>query len=354
MHEIVINLHMHTRYSDGTGTHQDIARAALQAGLEAVIVTDHNVWVQEVEGYYRQGHKRVLLLVGQEVHDQTRRPQKNHVLAFGAGRDVAVFAEDPQLLLDAIRDAGGSAFLAHIHDPEQRAFGEPDISWVDWNVRDFSGIELWNGMSEFKGLLKSRLHGLLYSCFPELVARGPYLPALQKWDELLLDGRRVVAVGGSDAHALHARLGPLRRTLFPYEFHFSAINTHLLLPEALSGSLVDDRRLIMDALETGHAFIGYDLPASTRGFRFGAQGKDATALMGDEMRPGGGFTLQAFLPSPADECRLIKDGQRIRTWKRAQTITHITTEPGVYRLEVYIRFLGRLRGWIFSNPIYVR
>ena len=30
MHEIVINLHMHTRYSDGAGSHRDIARAALR------------------------------------------------------------------------------------------------------------------------------------------------------------------------------------------------------------------------------------------------------------------------------------------------------------------------------------
>ena len=33
MHEIVINLHMHTRYSDGTGTHKDIAEAAIKTGF---------------------------------------------------------------------------------------------------------------------------------------------------------------------------------------------------------------------------------------------------------------------------------------------------------------------------------
>jgi predicted metal-dependent phosphoesterase TrpH len=43
MHEIVVNLHIHTLYSDGTGLHGDIARAALRCGLDSVIVTDHNV-----------------------------------------------------------------------------------------------------------------------------------------------------------------------------------------------------------------------------------------------------------------------------------------------------------------------
>jgi len=354
MHEIVVNLHMHTRYSDGTGVHREIARAALQAGLDAVIVTDHNVWVQGVEGYYRQGSQRVLLLVGEEVHDQARCPQKNHALVFGAGREMASFAENPQSLLDAVRSAGGLAFLAHIYDPEQPAIREVDISWVDWSVQGFTGIELWNGMSEFKGLLKTRLHGLFYAYFPELIARGPFPQAIQKWDELLLDGKRVVAIGGSDAHALHARLGPIRRTLFPYEFHFAAINTHLLLPEQLSGDLNADRRLILEAFAAGHAFIGYDLLASTRGFRFTAQGNGVQAEIGDEIQTAGSITLQARLPGVAHECRLIKDGRRIRTWKHAQACAYIATEPGVYRFEAYRRFGGRLRGWIFSNPIYIR
>ena len=49
MQEIVVNLHMHTRYSDGSGSHKDIANAAIQTGLDAVIVTDHNVLVEGVE-----------------------------------------------------------------------------------------------------------------------------------------------------------------------------------------------------------------------------------------------------------------------------------------------------------------
>ena len=108
MHEIVVNLHMHTRYSDGSGTHKDIARAALQVGLDAVIVTDHNVLVQGVEGYYRtppdpsspRPPTRVLLLVGQEVHDQDRDPQKNHLLVFNANRDRLTQVFTGELTLD--------------------------------------------------------------------------------------------------------------------------------------------------------------------------------------------------------------------------------------------------------------
>src|SRR5215510_7037796 len=111
MHEIVVNLHMHTRYSDGSGTHKDIAQAAIRAGLDAVIVTDHNVLVQGVEGYYRSPGSRVLLLVGQEVHDQDLDPQKNHLLVFNANRDLAPLADDPQTLINGVRDAGGLCFI---------------------------------------------------------------------------------------------------------------------------------------------------------------------------------------------------------------------------------------------------
>jgi hypothetical protein len=30
-----------------------------------------------------------------------------------------------------------------------------------------------------------------------------------------------------------------------------------------------------------------------------------------------------------------------------------TTEPGIYRVEATIHYLGRMRGWIYSNPIYI-
>ena len=353
MPEIVINLHMHTRYSDGSGSHADIVQAALRAGLDAVIVTDHNVWVNGPEDYYTQGDRSVLLLVGEEIHNPVRDPQKSHLLVFGAGRDLATLAPNPQHLIDGVNQAGGVSFLAHPIDPEAPAVGETDISWDDWNVQGYTGIELWNGFSEFKTRLKTYLHALFYTFNFARVARGPLPQTLQLWDRLMAEKRRVAAVGGSDAHALHRSLGPLRRVVFPYEVHFRAINTHLQISQALTKDAIDDRRLILDALRQGHAFIGYDLPASTRGFNFIAQGNDKTVGMGDEISVQGGITLQIRLPRRA-ECRLLKDGAVIKVWRKTENCTYITTEPGVYRVEVYISYLGQLRGWIFSNPIYVR
>jgi hypothetical protein len=352
MYEVVVNLHMHTRYSDGNAGHSEIAAAAARSGLDAVIVTDHNVYVEGPEDIYKFGDRRVTLLVGEEIHDQARQPQKNHLLVFGAGRELAHLAYDLPRLLEAVRQVGGLAYLAHPHDPAAPVFGEADLSWEAWPSQGIQGIEAWNALSEFKTRLKSRLHGAYYALNPHQIARAPFSDVLGKWDELLNEGRRLSIIGGSDAHALPMSMGPIHRIIFPYDFHFQTVNTHLYLPVPLGADIEENRRLILDALGKGRGFVGYDLPASTRGFRFTAQGRDRTAWMGEEISAQHGVTLQVRLPQPV-ECRLLRNGKVLKTWVRRNTCAHITTEPGIFRVEAFIDYLGETRGWIYSNPIYV-
>ncbi len=353
MEELIVSLHMHTNYSDGSGSHRDIAMAALKSGLDAAIVTDHNVYVTGPEGYTRDGQKRTLLLIGEEIHDQARSPQKNHLLVFNARRELANFAPDPQILINQVKQAGGLSFIAHLYDPACPPIKEVDISWVDWQVFGFTGIELWNSFSELKIQGKTYLHILFYVFFPNFLNHAPPPQILAKWDELLNSGQRIVAVGGADAHALHVSAGPIKRVVFPYEFHFKGITNHLLTPTGLSGDMEKDKKMIYEAFEKGHSFVSFDAPAATRGFRFTAQGREQTALMGDEINVRDGVTLNINLPE-ITECRLVKDGQVIKTWNNRETCTHITNLPGVYRVEVYRKHLGARRGWIFSNPIYCR
>ncbi len=352
MHELVINLHMHTSYSDGSGTYAELARAALKTGVDVLLVTDHNVLVKGLDAYYHEGKKCTLVLACEEIHDQDRDPQKDHLLVFNTDQELASFADDSQSLINAVSRIGGLSFIAHPVDPAMPAFGETDISWEDWNVTGFTGIELWNGFSELKAVAKGKLDGLVYAFLPQTIPHGPLPKTLRIWDELLSKGQPVVAVGGSDAHARHMSLGPLHRTIFPYEYHFSTINTHVLTPMPLTGNLVQDRKMVFDALAAGHCFIGYDLPASTLGFRFSAQGRFSSVIMGEKIAMDGTVTLRAELPSIA-EIELIKDGKCIQT-THGDTFIHVTSEPGVYRVEAYRYFLGKRRGWIFSNPIYIR
>jgi hypothetical protein len=353
MEELILNLHIHSTYSDGSATHKQIAQAGLNAGVDVLFVTDHNVLVSGVDAYYNRGDQKLLMLAGEEIHDKTREPQKNHLLAFGHTRELCTYAEEPQNLINQVRKNNGLSFLAHPFEDALEMADEVDISWVDWEVRNFDGLEIWNHLSELKTVSSNWFELLFYIFVPQAIAHHPPRATLQKWDELLIRGEKMVAIGGSDSHALKMQKGPLKRTVFPYEFHFRCINNHLIVPNGLSGDLLNDRKMILEALRRGHSFVGYDLPAATRGFRFYAQGNNEQAEMGDEILLENSITLQIRLPETAT-CRLICNGAVLKTWEDQEICMYTTKEAGVYRVECDIDYLGKKRSWIFSNPIYIR
>jgi len=351
MKEVTGNLHMHTPYSDGAKLHAGIAEDAIVAGLDFVIVTDHNVWVHDVEGYYADDRGRVLLLTGEEVHNPRRDPQSSHFLVFGAEREMACFAHDPQRLIDETNAAGGHGFLAHPFDPSLPYLGASSIAWRDWQVDGYRGLEIWNYMSNLKGLVSGRLSALRLALNPERFVVGPRPETLAKWDELLSQGRRVAAIGGSDAHAFRLSMGPITRTIFPYEFLFRAVNLHLLLPSELTGDVDHDKALILSAIGRGNSWVAYDMMAPTRGFRFSGQGR-SKGVMGDEVKLDVGATLQVVTPAKC-HIKLLRDGVVVKEIQNDVSLTHLPVEPGAFRVECRRHHMGKDRGWIYSNPIYL-
>jgi len=354
VYEYVGNLHMHTPYSDGEGSHAEIAAAAIRARLDFVVVTDHNVRVEGVQGYYgSQANRKVLMMIGEEVHDRRRDPQANHLLVYGVERELASYAPQPQSLINQVVESEqGVCYLAHPIDPPAELFHEPGLSWVDWDIQGYTGLELWNYMSEFKRYLTGKLAAVRVALAPDRYISGPFPETLALWDRLLEEGKRVRIIGGADAHGTPYSMGPITRTIFPYEFLFRCINTHILTPRPFNGDYTHDRALVLQAIRDGHAFVGYDWPAPTTGFRFSAQGHNFSTIMGGWIRLGHGVTLQMVSPQVAD-MRLIKDGKIVAHETEGTHRTYIANEPGAYRVEVYIEHKGKQRGWIFSNPIFV-
>lgn len=345
-------LHIHTNYSDGNASHRELAKIARCAGLDGIITNDHNIWVDEIEGYFGEGKDQIMVLVGEEIHDRALEPPGNHMLAINAQKELLPFSKEPQRLIDQINRSGGLSFIAHPVEDALALFGEKDFSWRNWEIEQFTGIELWNQLSEFKSVTTDLFTAIINALFPKRMSLGPLDRTLSLWDELISSrGNPVVAVGGVDAHMLIKKFGPIKIKLYPYHHHFRSITTHILLPNPLSGKFIDDRNNIINALRQGHCFVAYDLPAPTEGFRFTAHNDNGTFIMGDQIKMTGGLTLQIRLPH-REQCRLLKDGKMIKEWSDREVCTHITTEPGVYRVEVLIPFKGKLRGWIFSNPIY--
>lgn len=352
MNETKFAIHIHTHYSDGQASHHDLVNTAIKAGLDGIITTDHNIWVEGMDGYYGEGKQKVMLMAGEEIHDRTLNPPGNHLLAINARKELAPYGHSPQTLIDQINHSNGLSFLAHpIEDPLE-AFGQQAFSWRAWDVRNFTGIELWNQLSEFKSVTTGRLSAFINAIRPKQMSVGPLERTLELWDHLIATRNcRIVAIGGVDAHDLRYNLGPIPIHLYPYLHHFKSVTTHILTPKALTGSFPDDRNMIISALSQGHCFVAYDLPAPTDGFKFTVNNDDGEFIMGDEVEIKRGLTFQIRLPQPT-LCRLLKDGKLIKEWTDREVCTHLTSEPGVYRVEVFISYKGKMRGWIFSNPIY--
>ena len=345
LYERVGNIHIHTTYSDGTVEYDELARVANEAGLDYLIVTDHNAYAGEHEGWYG----RTLVLVGEEVHNPAAG-QVNHYLVFNVREGMASHGGDPQRLVDAVRARGGLGFIAHPYEHSGDFAGEPEIDWVDWQVGGYNGLEIWNYMSEFKSCLSEMATALFYAFVPKLAIKGPYPETLAKWDELLVNGK-AYAIGGSDAHGTVYQVGRLQRAVFSYAHLFGTVNTHILVPEPWTGDARHDAQLVYDALGQGRAFVGYDALAPTSGFRFTAEGRNDTHTMGDEFVADGEVRFRVQAPARA-RLRLKLNGFCVAE-TRGTELAYASRAPGAYRVEAYRGYMLKQRGWIFSNPIFV-
>ena len=161
-----------------------------------------------------------------------------------------------------------------------------------------------------------------------------------------------MGIGNSDAHATTYSIGPVRHVVFPYDFLFNCVNTHVLLPQPLTGNMQQDKQSLYKAIGQGNVFIGYEIPGSTRGFRFSATGQYGSAIMGGTIRLGPGVTLQTLAPARS-HIKIICEGKVVAESVGRENLTYTVQTPGAYRVEVRQNYLGKERAWIYSNPIYV-
>ena len=111
MIELTGAIHMHSVFSDGSGEVEDIDRYAGEAGLDYILLTDHNTLRALKEGY-EGWYDNTLLLIGCEINDKLN---ENHYLAFGINETFStrLAAKD---YVKRVKDAGGIGFLAHPHE----------------------------------------------------------------------------------------------------------------------------------------------------------------------------------------------------------------------------------------------
>lgn len=341
------NIHIHSIHSDGSGTIKDIVSAAASAGLSFIVITDHETLAGLPEEAICQG---VLVLVGTEINRE-----KNHYLAINIDKPVSSDDENPQNVIESVRQKGGIGFIAHPFDRGSRYIEKGKaFPWRDWPVFDFNGIEIWNYSSHWRGLHPSLFRTLYWFFFNRKGAmKGPPRRLLRLWDCYNINGHRVVAIGGSDAHAFLYRFFFFSAVIFTYRYIFTTINTYIVMTEKLSNNFEEAKEQVLGALRTGRCYTAFESLGKAEDFSFTAISNGETILMGGELRLDKKIRLQIKAPEKRSLIRLIHNGKLLLE-EKGSVVNYEPSRAGVYRVEVYYRpICGKARPWIYSNPIFI-
>ncbi len=337
MREYVGALHLHSAYSDGSGTLREMTAAAARAGLDYFVLTDHDTLRPCRDGW--QGwNDGVLVIAGVEVSCK----RHCHIVALGA-RDVADLRHKPmRRVLFELGRQGARAFVAHAHPAQIMGWPLKGGALHEWEVPGFTGVELWSFMHDVcDGLTPWRIPSFVYNWRRRV--RGPHPETVAHYDRIT-QARRFAAVGSLDNHAIAVPV--IGRRIIPYEDGFRTLRTHVLAPE-LAGTPAD-AAAIVHALAEGRAFLALDLWADARGFAFeGRRGGDRIRL--GEAQPWDGPVDLAIRSPVAARLRLVRNGEMYAEADGlAMTVT--VDAPGVYRVEAHLEG----RPWVFTNPVYLR
>lgn len=344
MNEYVGALHIHSIFSDGSGKVEEIVQAALEVGLDYLILTDHNT-LRALKDGYEGWYKNTLLLIGCEIND---KENKNHLLAFGIDESIStrIPAKD---YVRIVKEKNGISFLAHPHEKRNHLAEHPPYPWIEWSTTDFTGIEIWNHMSEWmENLTDENKYQSFLHPLKTIVAPPP--ETLKVWDELSLS-RKVVGIGGVDAHAhKYNLLGFVEVEIFPYKVLFKSIRTHILTEEKInnSTSLQDAKRILYSSLEKGLCFIANDYHADAKGFKFYANSDNQIFQMGETVKSQKNINLIIEIPKVEAEIRLIHNGKLIDS-RVVRSAKFDVNKSGIYRIEVF----HQNKAWIYSNHIRV-
>jgi len=336
-YDLACVIHLHSLYSDGTGSVSEIVRAAADSGADVVMLTDHDTLEARKRGEdgLRDG---VLLIVGEEVSPRGG----NHYLAFGLDEVIDWRGKSTAEVCDEVRAMGGMGFAAHPFSKGSRRFRRPGMPFEGLDSSD--GIELWSFVTDTAERLASLRAVARFIATPHRAVDHPPPENLAAWDRLCA-GRRVPAIGGLDAHQVGKRIAgrvPLR--LMSYRRSFRHLRTHVLCDEVSEPA-------VLGALREGRCYLAMDSLAPAKGFRFHAEGPAGLVPMGGETAAGQ-HDLHVSAPRPA-QLRLLRDGAEV-TRVDAPVLAHRVREAGAYRVEARLDAHGAERTWILSNPIYLR
>jgi len=165
------DLHMHTLHSDGKRNTDELVSEAKEKKLDFIVSTEHNTNSANLS-WGKYDSQNLLIINGEEV----TTTKDGHWNAIGLSASTLVdwrYQPEDNLVkgqIDKVHMDNGLAIINHpFYDKGTRTF--------NFDVKDFDGIEIWNG---YWNALNEK--------------------ALNWWDDLLKAGVFKIAIGASDTH----------------------------------------------------------------------------------------------------------------------------------------------------------
>lgn len=351
LHDYTGVIHFHSNLSfDGHAGLDKIITSAAKNGMDFLMLTDHDHLQARDEGWEGwQG--KVLLIVGQEI-----APRFNHYLAFNISAPAVTGADAenilPQQYIDAVNNDGGFGFIAHPDHEGTKTFHVKHYPWLDWSVRGYMGVSIWDFMTDWQSSLKRYLPSLMSFFFPAFFLRGPRHLTLARWDALNRE-KKIVGIGELDNHCSVKKICGIEVKVFPFDLAFKFVRTHICTLEPLSGDNANDIALLYNALRHGRCYVAMEYFQPAKGFQFFLYQNGKEYSMGDMLNlKDGQTTINIALPATA-LVRIIRNGSLIKE-EVNKNVTLPVYEKGVYRVEASLKKYCKYRPWIFSNPIFVK
>ena len=311
--------HVHTNRSDGRGSLGEVVAAAREAGLQFVVVADHNVLAPE-DGGWRDG---VLVVPATEIS-----APYGHVVGTAIPR--ALTREERQKdALGTVARLGGDAVLAHPFHP-----GRPFTRWVrdDWaGMEVVSNDTFWGLVQRDQAWWRTGKALLVLPWDPGRSMLAFYQDPARELDryDSASARRKVALLCASDAHGWPT-----------YRASFEAFSMHV--PVTPSGDGPRDVDAVRRALLDGSAWCTLDAVAPASGVLL------SISPSADRIE------LRATVPPGAKVAwHLFRDGAPMGTLSSApQGWAWSCGGPcprGAWRVE------GRIGGapWIFTNPVRI-
>ena len=341
-------IHVHTSLGGhSSGTFTELIAAAKSNDLDFVIMTEHPQAEFDTGAMTLSGVHAGVLFVN--------------------GNEVATADGDRLLLIPAPPNANERRSTKDVVDQQKAnlglAFAAYPTDSNTWQSNAVDGVEIYNLFTNTKRINRvvTFFDGLWsYRSYPDLMFANFFARPtedLKRWDEAMSSSnRRLVAVGGNDAHS-NVGFGLADSTgkhivgvkLDPYERSFRTIRTHVLIQKDKSLT----RESLLEALSLGHCYVSFDIFGDAAGFDFRLV--QSSGFMGDETAYLQPLELTAKAPL-ASRFVLLRNGVAVDQ-SAGSTVRFPVTAPGIYRIEVYLDSLpppATGKPWILSNPIYVR